>query len=73
MKTLVRVRLDDAYAEKRYTKGEKGYIGGYVTDKSGEPLAAVILGKRLVFIQPYALEVISKWRLIWKLRYLLKI
>lgn len=58
MKTKVRIRLDDAYAEKRYKQGEEGFIDGYVTDKNGEPLVAVVLGKRLVFVKPYVLELI---------------
>lgn len=59
-KTKIRILLDDAYATPRYRRGEKGYIDGYVIDKNGTPLAAVIIKNRLVFLQPYAFKVIRR-------------
>lgn len=59
MKTRIKIRLDDARAEKRYVAGETGYIYGYLPDRDGTPLIAVVLGNRIVFVQPYVIEVIK--------------
>jgi hypothetical protein len=72
IKTKVEISIDDAYREKRYRKGEKGYVGGYLTDKDGSPIVVVVLGSRLVFVQPCVIKVIerriSRWLRQFRLR-----
>lgn len=58
MKTRIKIRLDDASPEKRYKKGEIGYIDGYLPDKDGTPIIAVVLSDRIEFVKPYVLQVI---------------
>lgn len=73
MKTRIKVLIDDAYQEKRYKKGETGYIDGYLTDKDGTPLVAVVVDKRLIFIKPYVFEVIKTGLTVWLRRLIRRI
>lgn len=46
---------DSQYGD--FKKGDKGYVDGYVTG-GGSPCVVVAIGKKLVLVEPYRLEVI---------------
>lgn len=55
MKTKVITTVEDIQS-KRWDKGERGYIDGYI-NALGRPCACVIIGNRIVAIPLHSLEV----------------
>lgn len=58
-KTRVFVTSNDVQ-HKEYSKGDKGYIDGYVRGGDNVPYAVVVIEKRIVMIPIHSLEVIFK-------------
>lgn len=56
MRTKVVTKSSDQ-VHKDWKNGEEGYIDGYVRGGTGAPLAAVVLGERIVLIPLNVLKV----------------
>lgn len=58
MKTKVRINNQAPPRDKRYKEGEVGYIDGYVCDKHGSVMAAVVIGNCIYALYLFELDVI---------------
>ena len=56
MRTRVEFKHNDA-EHKEWTKGDKGYIDGYVRGGNGVPFAAVVIGHDIVLAPLHSLKV----------------
>ena len=57
-KTKVKMNFDDS-ENASWSKGETGYIDGYVRGANDRPYVAVVINKKIVLAMVHQLEVIN--------------